>query len=115
MLAGQIGVRQSISELGFLIAGLFLAYLLSEYWPGLAIVVAAAMCAGAIFAVWRESRSYMKLSESARAGRQEPRRPLSQPCRRAAPRGARSWINGIPCAARGRALICAPPRAAPFV
>ncbi len=64
MLAGQIGVRQSISELGFLIAGLFLAYLLSDYWPGLAIVVAAAMCAGAIFAVWRESRIYTKLSEA---------------------------------------------------
>jgi len=63
MLAGQIGVRQSISELGFLIAGLFLAYLLSDYWPGLAIVVAAAMCTGAIYAVWRESRQYVKLSE----------------------------------------------------
>ncbi len=64
MLAGQVGVRQSISELGFLIAGLFLAYLLSEYWPGLAIVVAAAMCAGAIFAVWREARVGVKLSEA---------------------------------------------------
>jgi Flp pilus assembly protein TadB len=63
MLAGQSGVRQSISELGFLVSGLFLAYLLSEYWPGLAIVVAAAMCAGAIFAVWRESRVGARLSE----------------------------------------------------
>lgn len=57
MLAGQIGVRQSISELGFLVSGLILAYLLSEFWPGLAIVVAAAMCAGAIFAVWRETKA----------------------------------------------------------
>ena len=64
MLAGQIGVRQSISELGFLIAGLFLAYLLSEYWPGLAIVVAAAMCGGAIYTVWREARSHLQLSEA---------------------------------------------------
>lgn len=63
MLAAQISVKQSISELGFLIAGLFLAYLLSAYWPGLAIVVAAAMCAGAIYAVWREARSYVKIHE----------------------------------------------------
>ena len=62
MLAGQIGVRQSISELGFLVAGLFLAYLLSEFWPGLGIVVAAAMCIGAIYAVWRESRAAARLS-----------------------------------------------------
>lgn len=63
MLAGQIAMRQSISELGFMISGLFLAYLLSDFWPGLAIVVAAAMCAGAIYAVWRESRAGARLSE----------------------------------------------------
>jgi hypothetical protein len=79
MLAGQIGVRQSISELGFLIAGLFLAYLLSEFWPGLAIVVAAAMCAGAIFAVWRESRSHIRLTEALEANAlvDQPDRTLS--------------------------------------
>ncbi len=64
MLAGQIAVKQSISELGFLISGLFLAYLLSAYWPGLAIVVAAAMCGGAIYAVWREARNQLKFTES---------------------------------------------------
>ena len=63
MLAGQAGVRQSINELGFLISGLFLAFLLSAYWPGLAIVVAAAMCGGSIFAVWRESRISAKMVE----------------------------------------------------
>jgi hypothetical protein len=63
MLAGQAGMRQSISELGFLVSGLFLAYLLSEFWPGLAIVVAAAMCAGSIFSVWRESRTGARFSE----------------------------------------------------
>lgn len=63
MLAGQIATRQSISELGFMIAGLFLAYLLSDFWPGLAIVVAAAMCAGAIYAVWRESRAGARLTD----------------------------------------------------
>ncbi len=63
MLVGQIGVKQSISELGFLIAGLFLAYLLSAFWPGLAIVVAAAMCGGAIYATWREARNYVRLTE----------------------------------------------------
>jgi hypothetical protein len=67
MLVGQIGVRQSISELGFLVAGLFLAYLLSEFWSGLAIVVAAAMCGGAIYAVWRESRSFVRLNETLQA------------------------------------------------
>jgi hypothetical protein len=63
MLASQAGVRQSISELGFLVSGLFLAYLLSAFWPGLAIVVAAAMCAGSIFAVWRESRAGARFTE----------------------------------------------------
>ena len=63
MLSGQAGVRQSISELGFMISGLFLAFLLSDFWPGLAIVVAAAMCAGSIFAVWRESRTSARLSD----------------------------------------------------
>ena len=63
MLAGQIGVRQSISELGFLVSGLILAYLLSDFWPGLAIVVAAAMCTGAIFAVWREARAGARVQQ----------------------------------------------------
>jgi len=63
MLAGQIGVRQSIGELGFLIAGLFLAYLLSDFYPGAAVVVAAAMCGGAIYTVWREARAGARLSE----------------------------------------------------
>jgi hypothetical protein len=75
MLAGQIGVRQSISELGFLIAGLFLAYLLSEFWAGLAIIVAAAMCGGAIFAVWRESRSHLRVTESLAAETEMERHP----------------------------------------
>lgn len=64
MLAGQIGVRQSISELGFLVAGLILAYLLSDFWPGLAIVVAAAMCTGAIYAVWREMRAAARIQRT---------------------------------------------------
>lgn len=63
MLAGQAAVRQSISELGFLVSGLFLAFLLSDFWPGLAIVVAAAMCAGSIFAVWRETRTGARLAD----------------------------------------------------
>lgn len=63
MLAGQAAVRQSISELGFLIAGLFLAYLLSDFWPGLAVVVAAAMCSGSIYAVWREARAGAQIHE----------------------------------------------------
>ena len=105
MLAGQMGVRQSISELGFLIAGLFLAYLLSEYWPGLAIVVAAAMCGGAIYrrlargAGWRRSsaETLMQETETDRAAglTAGPSRPLT------------TCI--LTCAARGRALIC--PRA----
>ena len=71
MLAGQIGVRQSISELGFLVAGLFLAYLLSEFWPGLGVVVAAAMCIGAIYAVWRESRAAARITGDVPAGEPE--------------------------------------------
>ena len=71
MLAGQIGVRQSVSELGFLVAGLCLAYLLSDYWPGLGIVVAAAMCTGAIYAVWRESRAAARLTGEAPVGEPE--------------------------------------------
>ncbi len=75
MLAGQIGVRQSISELGFLVAGLFLAYLLSEFWAGLAIIVAAAMCGGAIYAVWREGRSHTRVTESLAAEAEMERHP----------------------------------------
>ena len=63
MLAGQIGVRQSIGELGFLIAGLFLAYLLSDFMPTLAIVVAAFMCAGAMYTIWREARAGQRLND----------------------------------------------------
>jgi hypothetical protein len=63
MLASQVATRQSIGELGFMISGLFLAYVLSDFWPGLAIVVAAAMCAGAIYAVWRESRAGARLTD----------------------------------------------------
>jgi hypothetical protein len=63
MLASQAGIRQSVSELGFVISGLFLAYLLSAFWPGLSIVVAAAMCGGSIFAVWRESRASARIFE----------------------------------------------------
>jgi hypothetical protein len=62
MLAGQMKVRQSVSELGFLISGLFLAYLLSDFFPGAAIVVAAAMCVGAIYAVWRESQAISRMA-----------------------------------------------------
>lgn len=73
MLAGQIGVRQSISELGFLVAGLFLAYLLSDFFPGLSIIVAAAMCVGAIYAVWRESRAGARLTgDSSSAEAEQP-------------------------------------------
>jgi hypothetical protein len=64
MLVGQVGVRQSISELGFLIGGLFLAHLLSRYFPGLPVVVAAAMCTGAMYAVWRDSRVRSKLERA---------------------------------------------------
>jgi hypothetical protein len=63
MLAGQAGVRQSISELGFLISGLYLAHLLSAFFPGVGILVAAAMCVGAIHSVWRESRTGARLVE----------------------------------------------------
>jgi hypothetical protein len=73
MLAGQMSMRQSVRELGFLISGLFLAYLLSEYWAGLAIVVAAAMCGGAIVAVWRESRAQHHLMEMMRDDAELPR------------------------------------------
>ena len=62
MLAGQAGVRQSISELGFLISGLYLAHLLSPYFPGVGILVAAAMCVGAIHSVWRENRLVTRLA-----------------------------------------------------
>jgi hypothetical protein len=64
MLAGQVRMRQSISELGFLIAGLFLAFLLSEYLPTVSIVVAAAMSAGAMCAVWRDSREMARLKKA---------------------------------------------------
>jgi hypothetical protein len=74
MLLGQMSVRQSISELGFLIAGLFLAYLLSSYWPGLSIVVAATMCGGAIYAVWRESRAQTRLVSLIGNGDPDPTR-----------------------------------------
>lgn len=73
MLAGQTGVRQSVSELGFLISGLFLAYLLSDFFPGLSIIVAAAMCMGAIYAVWRESRASARLTEEMSAAEAEQR------------------------------------------
>jgi hypothetical protein len=63
MLAGQAGVRQSISELGFLISGLYLAHLLSAFFPGVGIVVAAAMCVGAIHSVWRENRFAARISD----------------------------------------------------
>jgi len=67
MLAGQMRVKQSVSELGFLIAGLFLAFLLSDFFPGAAIVVAAAMCVGAAYAVWRESQAIARAGEPASA------------------------------------------------
>lgn len=67
MLAGQITVRQSVAELGFLIAGLALALLLSEYWPALAIVVAAALSTGAMLAVWRESQAAVRLHKQPEA------------------------------------------------
>lgn len=76
MLASQAGIRQSISELGFLISGLFLAYLLSDFWAGLAIVVAAAMSAGAIFAVWRESRIGARFHEDWTSPAAEPREQI---------------------------------------
>ncbi len=56
MLAGQAAMRQSINELAFVVSGLFLAYLMSDYLPGAALVVGAAMCGGAIYGVWRENR-----------------------------------------------------------
>ncbi len=64
MLTGQMKMRQSVSELGFLISGLFLAFLLSDFFPGAAIVVAAAMCAGAIYAVWREGQAIARMTGS---------------------------------------------------
>jgi hypothetical protein len=73
MLAAQMSMRQSVRELGFLISGLFLAYLLSEYWAGLAIVVAAAMCGGAIVATWRESKAQSRLVEMMTADAELPR------------------------------------------
>jgi hypothetical protein len=74
MLAAQISMRQAIRELAFLIAALFLAFALSAYWSGLAVVVGAVMCAGAIFAIWRENRSEVAAMESMVAATAEPER-----------------------------------------
>jgi len=74
MLAAQTSTRQAIRELAFLIAALFLAYSLSAYWSGLAVVVSAVMCAGAIFAIWRENRSEGVAMESMVAATAEPER-----------------------------------------
>jgi len=74
MLAAQVSTRQAIRELAFLIAALFLAFALSAYWSGLAVVVGAVMCAGAIFAIWRENRSESVAMESMVAATVEPER-----------------------------------------
>jgi hypothetical protein len=57
MLAAQAGTKQAVRELSFLISALALAFGLSEYFAGLAPVVAAFLCAGCIYTLWRENRS----------------------------------------------------------
>jgi hypothetical protein len=79
MLAAQVDVKKAIGELGFLVAGLFLSYLLSEYRPGLAIVVAAAMCGGAIYAVWRDTRLHVQLTEMIAAEAKAQQQPAPVP------------------------------------
>ena len=70
MLASQLALRKSFSELGFLIASLFLAYLLSEFWPGLAIVVAAAFCVGAMYSAHIDKRAEAKIRSELRSDRE---------------------------------------------
>ncbi len=74
MLAAQTSTRQAIRELAFLISALFLAFALSAYWSTMAVVVGAVMCAGAIFAVWRENRMESVAMESMAAATAEPER-----------------------------------------
>ena len=67
MLVAQAATRQAVRELGFLIAALFLAYTLSAYWPGLAVVIGAIMCAGSIYAIWSDNRAQSRFADMATA------------------------------------------------